>query len=61
MIIAAGSILLTACSSSDDDIRESVKEQVNRAMKDPTSSLFRDVDIYRDGEDGNCQHSCHPH
>ncbi|PHM69490.1 hypothetical protein [Xenorhabdus sp. KJ12.1] len=51
MIIAAVSILLTACSPSDDDILEAVKEQVNRAMKDPTSSLFRDVVIYRDRED----------
>ncbi|MDE9454590.1 hypothetical protein [Xenorhabdus bovienii] len=51
VFVVASAGFLSACSPSDDDIREAVKEQVNRAMKDPTSSLFRDIALYRDGED----------
>ncbi|MEX6155976.1 hypothetical protein AB6G46_23970 [Providencia hangzhouensis] len=42
---------LVGCKPTDEDIANSTKEQINRSLKDPTSSLFRDVVVYRDGDD----------
>lgn len=43
-------LALVGCKPTDEDIANSAKEQINRSLKDPTSSLFRDVVVYRDGE-----------
>ncbi|EPG3568327.1 hypothetical protein ON011_003261 [Providencia rettgeri] len=42
---------LVGCKPTDEDVANSAKEQINRYLKDPTSSLFRDVVVYRDGDD----------
>ncbi|MFV8944212.1 hypothetical protein [Moellerella wisconsensis] len=52
ILLAAVVVLgLVGCKPSDSDIINAVKEQTNRAMKDPTSSIFRDEAIYRNGDD----------
>ncbi|MEW2741583.1 hypothetical protein ABZ131_20700 [Providencia rettgeri] len=50
VLIAAILLALVGCKPSDKDITNSVQEQMNRSLKDPTSSLYRDVVVYRDGD-----------